>query len=147
MECTSWYVWKRWRTVTKRDTPPKNGYGYPDISTFYKGNEITSWHLFCVGSCLVLSGDCSSLCVRLCIVLSDNCSCMRCLCQSTLHQIVTHWNRGISMITFLGLATIHRNTYRVLVSGLASRLSLHHVWIQMLRASTGLQVPLVSKRA
>ncbi len=66
------------------------------VGIYGKGDEIISQHLFCVGSCLVLSG---------------NCRCM-CYCrQSTLHQIWMSWinNENIcqGLKKFFGENNIH----------------------------------------
>lgn len=46
------------------------------VSLYDKGNEIISWHLLCVGSCFVLSGN-------YCYMPYHH--------QSTLHQICMSW--------------------------------------------------------
>ncbi len=72
------------------------------VGVYDKGNGIISWRSLCVGSCLVLSG---------------NCCCMRYYRQSILHQICISWigndNVHQGSKTISGANNIHSSLFVV----------------------------------
>ncbi len=101
VSCLEVYWWSLYMHVHKKLKGIKTR--IETITCFYgKGNEIISWCLFNVGSCLVLN---------------DNCHYIRCR-WSTLHQM---WMNQINMTTFTKVRKL----------SVVMTISIHlHVWWQ-----------------